>query len=108
MKYVIMAIVSIAAAAGLMLAAYGKEGLKYRKEGGANDYITAVLMAVLVFFWGQDLINFINSPAESSTMTYVFVFGAPILLLIWIFSNRSKISKEMKAPPKPYKKSSKK
>ena len=104
MLYVILAIASVAASAGIMLAAYGKSGLKYRKGTGANDYVTAVMMAVLVFFWALDLINFVNAPAESSSMTYIFVFGAPILLIVWVIFNRSKLSKEMKSPPKPYKK----
>lgn len=106
MKHVILIIIAIAAAAGIMLAAYGKKGLKYRKESGANDYVTAVMMAALIYFWALDLINFIYATEAASALTYLFVFGAPVLLIIWVFFNRSKISKEMKAPPKPYKKSS--
>lgn len=106
MKHVILIIIAIAAAAGIMLAAYGKKGLKYRREQGANDYITAVMMAVIVYFWGIDLLNYIQDPAGSNALTVVFVFGAPILLIIWAVYNRSKIKQEMKAPPKPYKKSS--
>ena len=100
MKYVIIAIIAIAAAAGIMLAAYGKNGLKYRKDNGATDIVTAVLMAVIVFFWGLDLFNYIASPDTAEALTVLFVFGAPILLVIWIFYNRNKLKQEMAAKRK--------
>ncbi|MBQ8831219.1 MAG: hypothetical protein IJ017_06440 [Oscillospiraceae bacterium] len=108
MKYVILIIVSLAAAVGIMLAAYGKKGLQYRKEEGANDIVTAIMMAVIIFFWGLDLIGFITATESVSSMTYIFVFGAPVLLIVWILYSRFKIKQEMAAPPKPYKKSSRK
>jgi len=107
-KYVIIIIIALAAAVGIMFAAYGKKGLQYRKEQGANDIVTAVMMAVIVFFWALDLLNFIAATEAVASMTYVFVFGAPILLIIWILYSRVKIKQEMAAPPKPYKKSSRK
>ena len=106
MKYVIIIIIALAAAVGIMFAAYGKKGLQYRKEQGANDIVTAVMIAVIVLFWALDLLNFIAATEAVDSMTYVFVFGAPILLIIWILYSRVKIKQEMAAPPKPYKKSS--
>ena len=100
MKYVITAIIAIAAAAGIMLAAYGKDGLKYRKDNGAKDAVTAVLLAVLIFFWGFDLLSYIASPENSDSLTVLFAFGAPILLVIWIFYNRNKIKQEMNSKHK--------
>lgn len=106
MKYVIMIIIALAAAVGVMLASYGKKGLKYRKENGANDIVTAVMMAVIVFFWELDLLTYITAKDSANGMTYLFVFGAPILLVIWVFYSRHKIKQEMSAPARPYKKSS--
>ena len=100
MKYFILIVVALAASAGIMLGAYGKKGLKYRKENGANDIITAVLIAVMVFFWGLDLVNYITSPAAADSLTTIFVYGAPILLIVWLFYNRNKLKQEMSSKGK--------
>ena len=100
MKYFILIVIAIAVTVGIMLGAYGKKGLKYRKENGANDIITAVLMAVMVFFWGLDLINYIASPANADSLTTLFVFGAPVLLIVWLFYNRNKLKQEMASKSK--------
>ena len=107
MIHVIMIIIALAAAFGIMLLAYSKDGLKYRKEEGANDYVTGFMMAVIIYFWGMDLRTFITGSAETSALTYLFVFGAPILLAVWAVYTRIKTKQQMNEPPKPHKKSSK-
>lgn len=101
MIYVIMIIIAVAAGIGIMLLAYTKKGLKFRKEQGANDYITTFMMALIVFFWGMDLISLIEHTAVNTTFTYVFVVGAPVLMIIWGIYTRIKIKEQMAAPPKP-------
>ena len=106
MIHVIMIIIALAAAFGIMLLAYSKDGLKYRKEEGANDYVTGFMMAVIIYFWGMDLRTFITGSAEISPLSYIFVFGAPILLAVWAIYTRVKIKQQMNEPPKPHKKNS--
>lgn len=100
MKHVIIIIISIAAAAGLMFLAYTKKGLKFRKEQGANDYVTGVMMAIIVYFWGMDLLSLISGAGEKQAFTYIFVIGAPVLLVGWIIYTRFKIKEQMAEPKK--------
>ena len=100
MKHVIMIIIAAAAAVGIMFLAYTKKGLKVRKEQGANDYVTGIMMAVIVYFWGMDLLTVINGTAVNLTFTYVFVIGAPVLLIGWIIYTRVKIKELMANPVK--------
>lgn len=100
MNHVIMIIIALAAAFGIMLLVYTKKGLLYRKEQGSNDIVTGVLIAVIVYFWESDLIAFIKN-TQQSALTYLFVFGAPILIIIWAVYTRIKLKEQMKAPKKP-------
>ena len=99
MIHVIQIIIALAAAFGIMLLVYTKNGLKKRKEDGSNDIVTGILIAVMVYFWETDLINFIKDPQQSA-LTYLFVFGAPILIIIWSVYTRIRLKELAKAPKK--------
>lgn len=100
MIYVGLIIVALAAAVGVMLLAYSKEGLKFRKEQGANDYVTGFMLAVMIFFWGYDIYTLIIGTAKSPAYSWVFVVGGPILLIIWALYTRVKTKQLMTAPHK--------
>lgn len=93
---IIMIIIAVAAAFGIILLAYTKEGIKFRKDGGANDYITGLMMAIIVYFWETDLIAFITGKTDVSALSYLFVFGAPVLLAIWAIYTRKKVKEQLK------------
>ena len=79
---------------GLSYLIYGKEGLGLRLQEGKNNILLAILLGLVVLFWGMCLLFWVEGIARGDKALCIGVtIGVPVILLIAGIITRIKVRK---------------
>ena len=94
MLKVLMFIGLFASGIGLSYLIYGREGLGLRQQEGKNNILLAILLGLVVLFWGMCLLFWVEGIARGDKALCIGVtIGVPVILLIVGSVTRIKVRK---------------
>ena len=94
MLKVLMFIGLFASGIGLSYLIYGREGLGLRQQEGKNNFLLALLLGLVMLFWGMCLLFWVSGIARGDKALCIAVtIGVPVILLIVGIVTRIKVRK---------------
>ncbi len=94
MLKVLMFIGLFASGIGLAYLIYGRKGLGIRQQEGKNNILLAILLGLVMLFWGMCLLFWVSGSARGDKALCIGVtIGVPVILLIAGIKTRIKVRK---------------